>query len=109
MSWTGRSPRPWCPARKDSSRAFRAIPAVRQSGFAKVVTDYATLGWTCSSHLLNLKWQNGLKRASSLGKREITIEHNYLGIEDIGEPDLQQPSTDYPHEPVGKELAAMLV
>jgi len=26
----------------------------------------------------------------------MTIMHSYSGIIDIGEPDLQQPSTDYP-------------
>ena len=31
--------------------------------------------------------------------------HSYSEITDIGEPDLLQPSTDYPQdEPLGKEL-----
>ncbi len=69
--------------------------------------DYATFGWTCPFHLLDLKGQNGLKRIVA-GREEITLRHSYSGIEGIGEPDLQQPSTDYPQdEPVGKELAGM--
>jgi hypothetical protein len=36
--------------------------------------------------------------------------HSYSGITDIGEPDLQQPSADYPQDaPVGKELAGCSV